>query len=227
MEGQEGAEDWDGTHERDLAEALVDRGRTGRVRRGVDGCLTGAVEAQGVETETHADIEQQEEEEVEAVLVIVGHSTILCAVVSGHAVHGPSYRSPTHTRLRGTQQSRAIRQSSALAGYRLRANTASRRTICARRGDRLTYGQAGSCVSCNGSSVAEVLFRTGVECGCMGRKRRISEGAQAKPVIEGGVGTVVRRVNPRSRGEKSTEDRSSLALDVYQSHNALGVGIGE
>ena len=61
----------------------------------------------------------------------------------------------------------------------------------------------------------------------MGRKRRISEGAQAKPVIEGGVGTLVRRVNPRSRGEKSTEDRSSLALDVYQSHNALGVGIGE
>lgn len=57
MEGQEGAEDWDGTHERDLAEALVDRGRTGRVRRGVGGCLTGAVEAQGVETETHADIE--------------------------------------------------------------------------------------------------------------------------------------------------------------------------
>lgn len=57
MEVQEGAEDWDGTHERDLAEALVDRGRTGRVRRGVDGCLTGAVEAQGVETETHADIE--------------------------------------------------------------------------------------------------------------------------------------------------------------------------
>lgn len=30
----------------------------------------------------------------------------------------------------------------------------------------------------------------------MGRKRRISEGAQAKPVIEGGVGTVVRRVTP-------------------------------
>jgi hypothetical protein len=132
-EGQKDVEGWVGIHATDLSWVRVDQDRIARVLNGVDGYLTGAVAGQALEMETHVGMEPQEEGAVE-VLETVGHSTILCAGVSGRVAHCPSYRSHTHDS--GGHSRRGYeRQSSAAACYRLRANTTWWRIICAGRGD--------------------------------------------------------------------------------------------
>jgi hypothetical protein len=95
MEGLEDVENWIGIHAKDLSLVPVDPGRTARALKGVDGYLTGAVEAQAVERANHVGRVRKEGGAVEA-LEIAEHSTILCAGVSGRAAHCPYLFAYTH-----------------------------------------------------------------------------------------------------------------------------------